>query len=618
MGCPMMKPQFTKDGGKSLRLWAICGTTALASVAFGETKDYLGPCAVVVSQDAKTVYVANADAKQVAWVDVPGGSVTRRVAVPAEPTGLVLSPDGTRLIVTCAASRSTVVVLDATAGRVLTSIPAGHTAIGPAVSPDGKRLYVCNRFDNDVSVIDLASGAQVARVKAVREPVAAAVTPNGGAVFVANHLPNDRLDAYPVSAAVTVIDTRTHETAAIRLPHGSHSLRGLCVSPDGKYVFVTHLFSNFELVPTQLEMGWMNINVISIIDVQQKKTRQTLGLDELYAAAGNPWGVACTADGKSLCVSHAGTHEITVVTTAAAVGELVHMYISGMVGAVPDDPRLGTDLRRRIKLPGKGPRGLAVAGSKVYVAEYFSDSLAVVDLQVKGDDAADAIALGPKPQLSSQRWGELLFNDATICHQQWQSCASCHPDGRTDVLNWDLMNDGVGNTKNTKSMILATKTPPSMAEGVRPTAGAAVRSGLSNILFATRPEEECVAIDAYIASLAPVPSPYLVDGRLSAAAERGKKLFESERTGCSRCHPAPLYTDLKMHNVGSRDKYGWVDKFDTPTLVEVWRTAPYLHNGLYLTIKELLVTGKHGKSGGRMEGLSEQELDDLAEFVLSL
>ena len=86
--------------------------------------------------------------------------------LPAEPSGLVLSPDGTQLIVTCAAPRSTVLVLDAATGQTLASIPAGHTAMGPAVAPDGKRLYVCNRFNNDVSVIDLAAGAEVARVKA--------------------------------------------------------------------------------------------------------------------------------------------------------------------------------------------------------------------------------------------------------------------------------------------------------------------------------------------------------------------------------------------------------------------------------------------------------------------
>lgn len=597
--------------------WILCGTLALASVGAEQTQGYLGPSALVVSRDGRTGYVVNADARQVACVDLPAGPVTRRIEVPAEPSGLVLSPDGSKLIVTCAAPHSTVLVIDAATGQVQAALPAGHTAMSPALAPDGKWLYVCNRFDNDVSVIDLAAGAEVTRVKAVREPVAAAVTPDGTAVFVANHLPNDRLDGYPVSALVTVIDTHTRQTTTIRLPHGSHSLRGLCISPDGKHAYVTHILSNFELVPTHVEFGWMNMNVVSVLDVPQRKVINTLGLDESYLAAGNPWGVACTADNKSICISHAGTHEVSIVDAAAAAGRMVQMYMSAAVGALPDDSGQPTSQRHRIQLTGKGPRGLAVAGSKLYVAEYFSDTLAVVDLRAPPGDGAEQIALGPPPQLTNRRWGEQLFHDATICRQQWQSCASCHPDGRADVVNWDLMNDGVGNTKNTKSVVLSFPTPPSMAEGVRPTAGAAVRAGLSNILFADRPEAECLAIDEYIQSLEPVPSPHLVSGKLSAAAERGKALFSSERTGCSRCHPPPLYTDLKMHDVGSRDKYGWADRFDTPTLVEVWRTAPYLHNGLYPTVKELLVQGKHGLNG-RLETLSEQEIDDLVEFVLSL
>jgi len=242
----------------------------------------------------------------------------------------------------------------------------------------------------------------------------------------------------------------------------------------------------------------------------------------------------------------------------------------------------------------------------------------VVDLQGEGDGKAGSIALGDEPELTLRRRGELLFNDATICYQRWQSCASCHPDGRTDALNWDLMNDGVGNFKNTKSMLLAHETPPAMAEGVRATAGAAVRAGLQNILFADRPEEESAAIDEYLRSLEPVPSPHLVGGRLSAAAERGKKLFESERIGCHKCHPAPLYTDLKMHDVGTKSPYEYKDAFDTTTLIEVWRTAPYLHDGRYRTMKEVFVQGKHGSSVGPVDELSEQEIDDLVEFALSL
>jgi len=600
--------------------WAVGGGAVPAGGGAHQTGDYQGPCALVASKDGGALYVASADAREVAWVELPGGKVTRRIAVPAEPTGLALTPDGTKLIVTCAGPRSTVAVLAAASGERIAAIRAGHTATGPAVSPDGKRLYVCNRFDNDVSVIDLAAGKEVARVGAVREPIAAAVTPDGQTVLVANHLPNTRADdAFrgDVSAVVTVIDTRTHQISAIELPHGANGVRDLCLSPDGQHALVAHLLSNFQKVPFRVDMGWINVNVVSILDVRRRKLVRTIGMDEQDLGAGNPWNVTFTADGESVCVSLAGTHELCVIGRSTLLSESARS-MSPMMAVWPVYISLGSSQWRRIKLPGKGPRGLAAAGSKVYVAQYFSDSVAVADPRAAGGASVGTIALGPPPQLTQRRRGQLLFHDATICYQHWQSCASCHPEGRADGLNWDLMNDGVGNPKNTKSMLLTHLTPPAMAEGVRMSAEEAVRSGIRHVLFADRPEEEAAAIDAYLQSLQPVPSPHLVDGRLSPAAERGRELFQGERVGCSACHPAPLYTDLRSHNVGSRSPSEHTDRFDTPTLVEVWRTAPYLHDGRYTTVKELLVEGKHGLSGGRGEELSEQDVDDLTEFVLSL
>jgi YVTN family beta-propeller protein len=584
-------------------------------------EQYLGPCAVAASNDGKTLYVACADARQLMWVELPGGEVIRRVTLPGEPHGIVLSPDGKTLIVTCAAPKSTIAVLEAVSGRVLTTIPAGHTATGAVLSPDGSRLYVCNRFDNDVSVIDLTAGKEIKRVAADREPIAAAITPDGGQVWVANHLPNMRTNVSiieEVSPVITVIDTKTHETTAVYLPSGSNGLRGICISPDGGHAFVTHLLSNFQELPFRLETGWINTNVVSIIDTRRQKLMTTIGLDKLDLGAGNPWDVAFTADGKSICVSLAGTHELSVIDRSRLLSDHAHRTMSPMMGAWPIYTSLGESLWRRIKLPGNGPRGLAAVGSKVYIAQYFHDSVAVVDLQTADDGSVHNIPLGPTPKLTQQRLGELLFHDATICYQRWQSCASCHPDGRADALTWDLMNDGFGNTKNTKSMLLSHRTPPTMAEGVRPSAEVAVRSGIVNILFAHRPESEAAAIDAYLKSLKPVPSPYLVDGRLSAAAERGRELYHSQRIGCHPCHPAPLYTALKIHNVGTRTPNEYGERFDTPTLVEVWRTAPYLHDGRYTTIKQLLVEGRHGLRGRRGENLTEQDMSDLVEYVLSL
>ena len=303
----------------AIREWAMAWLAAIfvalaaAKAHGGEYGAFLGPSVLAPSKDGRTLYVANADAKEVAFLSLPEGRVYRTVPVPGEPTGLTLAPHGTRLYVTCAAARSTVLVIDASSGQTKARIAVGHSACGPMVGPDGKRLYVCNRFDADVSVIDLEAGQEAARVPASREPVAAAVTPDGRSVFMANLLPAGRADGYDASAVVTVIDTATHETSSIRLPPGATGVRGICVGPDGQYAYATHVLAHYELPTTQVEHGWMNANALSVIDARKKERVNTVLLEDMERGAANPWGVACSADGKWLCVAHAGTHEVSLI-----------------------------------------------------------------------------------------------------------------------------------------------------------------------------------------------------------------------------------------------------------------------------------------------------------------
>ena len=608
-------------------LLAVCGRIAAAPATGADT--YLGPVAVVASGDGKRLFVANTDAKCVSVVDIAGGKVTRSIDMPAAPTGMVLGPGGAKLYVTCAAPKSTVVVLDAASGKEVSSISTGHTAIGPAIAPDGKMLYVCNRFDNAVALIDLATNQETARVATTREPVAVAITPDGATLFVANLLPLDRADSYDMASVVTVIDTASRQATSIRLPNGSTAVRDICVSPDGKYAYAVHILGRYQLPVTQVERGWVNSSAMSVIDVAAKKLLNTVLLDDVELGAANPWGVNCTADGASICVTHAGTHELSVINMKGLLRRLLAKPDGREKTAddVHNDLAFLVGLRRRVALQGgdssepivrttvNGPRGLEIIGTKVFAAAYFSDSLAVVDLKPKHGKGVSTIALGPKPKLTVERRGEMNFNDATLCFQKWQSCASCHVDARTDGLNRDLLNDGPGTPKNTKSLLLSHKTPPVMSSGNIPKAEVEVRKGLAHLLFAVRPEEDAVSIDEYLKSLEPVPSPRLVDGELSPAAERGKALFLGKQGGCIECHTKPHYTDLALHDVASKTPRDRRQKFDTPTLFESWRTAPYLHNGKYLTVKELLTKGKHSK---KIEMLTDEQIDDLVQFVLSL
>ncbi len=611
--------------GQVWGLSLVIGCAMLAATgqrAFAEDK-CLSPTAIIADRGSHELYVAEYTGQAVAVVATSKGDIARRISTPGSPSALALSPDDKTLYVAVAEPAGTVQFVNAATGDALATVAVGHTPSALALSPDGAVLYACNRFTNDVSVIDVASKKESARIPVIREPVAAAITPDGAQLCVANLLPAGAADGDFVAAAVSLIDTATKQVTNLVLPNGSSSLNGVCMSPDGKYAYVTHILAHYQLPTTQLERGWMNTNALSIVDLVQKKLLNTVLLDEVDLGAANPCGVACTADGKLLCVALAGTHELMAIDREAmharldkaAAGERV-TEVSATAADVPSDLSFLTGMRRRIALQGLGPRSLVLAGTKAYVADYFSDGLDVVDIAADAKPGGSLIALGPVIAMSPERKGELLFSDARMCFQHWQSCISCHPDARVDAFNWDLLNDGIGNPKNTKSMLLAHQTPPAMSLGVREKAEVAVRAGMKFIQFTVRPEEDAMAIDAYLKSLKPVPSPLLVDGALSPAARRGKEVFE--KAGCAVCHPEPLYTDKKQYDVGTGKDLDAGQAFDTPTLVEVWRTAPYLHDGRSATMGDLLTKDNPKDLHGRTSGLTADEIGDLVAFVLSL
>ncbi|MBN2269727.1 MAG: beta-propeller fold lactonase family protein [Sedimentisphaerales bacterium] len=613
--------------GRIVMLFAgvFCGIASFVPRAQAAQTDYLSPSALVADGPGQTLYIAEETANLIAVFDVASGAVKKTISLPDRPSGLALAPDGGTLYVTIGAPNGIISVVNLREGKAVAEMNAEHTPNAPVVSPDGKTLYVCNRFTNNVAVYDLPSKEITATIEVPREPFAAAITPDGKTLFVAHLIPGGAADGDYVAAGVSVIDTTAKKLEkAIQLPNGSVGLRDICLSPDGKFAYVTHVLARYQLPTTQLERGWMNTNALSIIDTAQKKLANTVLLDDVDLGGANPWGVRCTADGKYVCVAHAGTHQISVIDreklheklARAAAGEKVSDATSSY-DDVPNDLSFLVGLRRRINLTGNGPRGLALIGTNAYAAEYFTDTLGLVDIDPDVRPAAKSLALGPEKQLTEMRKGQMFFNDANLCFQKWQSCSSCHPgEARPDGLNWDLLNDGLGNPKNTKSMLLAHQTPPCMATGVRETAEVAVRAGIRHIQFAVRPEADAAAIDEYLKLLKPTPSPYLKEDRLRAAAKRGQEIFEN--ANCASCHPAPLYTDMKEYNIGTGRDREKDTLFDTPTLIEVWRTAPYLHDGRAATMKDLLTRHNSDDKHGQTSGLTDAQINDLALFVLSL
>ena len=563
------------------------------------------------------LYVLESQRQSVVKINLKSNRIRRRFAVPPN-TRDMLFEDPNSLLLVSGVAYGRISRLDLRKGTLETLVDAGHFPVAPVLDEAHQHVFVLNRFAGLATKIDLTTNQQTC-IAVGREPTAAVLSPDGQTLCIAHLLPEQPSTAEHVAAKISLVNTSDMSIAKqILLPNGSSGARNLALSADGRYVFVPHVIARFTLPTTQLERGWMNTNALSIIDLATQQRHATLLLDDVDQGAANPWDAGCAADGQTLVVSHAGTNQLSLIN----LPELMRTLAS-----TPEpENRLDVlaDCRIRLSTSGRLPRDLLADGEQIFVANYFSDSIDHFRLD---ELHLETIQFGI-PKLALHQTGEYQFHTATTCFQEWQSCTSCHPDARADGFNWDLLNDDLGNPKNAKSLLYAHRTPPMNWTGIRENMEASVRAGMLHIQFHLIDEREAEAIDTYLRMLDPVPSPHLVDGELSDAAKRGKALFESPEVGCADCHPAPEYTDLFAHNVGTHSPLdstvtatGKVIaqlEFDTPSLVEAWRTAPYLHDGRYATIKKVITIGNHGDLRGRTSHLSDEQIDDLVEFVKSL
>ncbi len=125
---------------------------------------------------------------------------------------------------------------------------------------------------------------------------------------------------------------------------------------------------------------------------------------------------------------------------------------------------------------------------------------------------------------------------------------------------------------------------------------------------------------------------------LNESAQRGLELFRG-KARCTRCHSGFNFTDEKFHNIG----IGWdtnsvdlgrylvtknaedIGAFKTPTLREIARTAPYMHDGRFRTLEEVVNFYNQGGIKNPYQDntlipleLTEQERQDVVALLKSL
>jgi YVTN family beta-propeller protein len=578
---------------------------------------YRSPAELIPSPDGSRIYVCEQTAKRISIFDVSSKKMlSDQILLPNEVTGCAVSKDGMTLFATCGSENwpaGYVYVVNIASGKVAKRIGVGHYPRSPVLSPDGKKLFVCNQFSNSVSVVDVGTEQQVNVIRVKREPYVLDVTPDGKTLVVGHLLPNEpSTDTMNVVSCIGIIDIATQVIDTVKLLVGGKSILGLCISRDGKYAFATHLIGRFSLPAIKLQNGWVQSNNLAVIDINSKKFLNDIELDDATKGKANPWSVKCSPDSKFLVVAHAGSNNLSIypydslVANASRGIDLSH------------DFTVTQRLCIRVQVTTKGPRSLAIVGNNVYTAGYFDDAAATMEVIEMSTASKNSYTIG-EPQLQNgERIGESNFYDAALCIQNWQSCGSCHPQARTDGINWMLSSE-VTRPRNTKSMVHSWWTPPTSWSGRRPHAGGldgSIRMSIYYNLMLEFTEEMALPLDTFLMALKPMASPFLEKGQLSLSAKRGKALFnDSEKTGCVLCHPAPLFTDNMSHNAGVPDSYDAAQNFNTPGLIECWRTGPYGHIGSYNTIDEIVKIRAHAP---KASNLSTQELNDLVNYVLSL
>lgn len=571
---------------------------------------------VAFAPDGKTLAVTDATTPAVVLIDPATRTILRTVKLAGPPAGLAWAADGKRLFA-AESGASSIAEVDPANGSISRRLSTGRYPRGLAVVPRRQLLLAADWGLDKLTVIDLATGATKANLTVGRQPTAVAITPDESLALVSNMIPATASTAPDTATEVSVIDLQTLQAKPpIRLPLGSTDTRGIAISGDGRTAFVVHTLGRFNLPTTQLDRGWVNTNALTIIDVPASKITATVLLDQVMDGAADPWGIALDPSGVRMFVSLSGVHQLAVIdlerlpeilkeTPELLVNDLAALYRHNLI--------------RRLDMPAQGPRGLAVSpdGKLVAVAGFFSGNVVLTD--INGANPA-ALPLGPQEPPHLARQGEAIFHDAGRCFQRWLSCASCHPGTRADGLNWDLLNDGLGNPKNARSLVFSDRTPPLMSHGVRDDLGACVRAGFVHILFTEPKVQDVEAVTAYLKSLKPVVSPYRkADGSLTDAAQRGEKIYNDPLVACGKCHPGPLLTDLGMYDVGtSRPFDRGALRFDTTSLVELWRTPPYLHDGSAVTIRQVLVEENRGDKHGVTSKLTPAQIDDLVAYLQSL
>jgi cytochrome c peroxidase len=184
------------------------------------------------------------------------------------------------------------------------------------------------------------------------------------------------------------------------------------------------------------------------------------------------------------------------------------------------------------------------------------------------------------------------------------ACASCHLDGRSDGLSWQI------GGRVLQTPILAGRlrgTAPYRWDGSAADLPASIADTVKRLGGRGLDAAHTQSLVAYLDTLPSVPAPM----RDATAVARGKAQFDA--LGCARCHRGNDSSDGARHPVT-----GTLREVDTPSLHALAASAPYFHDGSAPTLDAVL------RDRGSVHGMTkpiaidDAAMRDLIAFLESL
>ncbi len=287
-----------------------------------------------------------------------------------------------------------------------------------------------------------------------------------------------------------------------------------------------------------------------------------------------------------------------------------------------------------------------------------------------------------KPNIETEkvRLGKLLFYEKALSFNNSKSCSSCHNPSQafSDGYRTSATATGENTKHNAPSLINVSKlkvfawkdssvlslekqmlrplyahNPIELGTNINKQAieillkKSEKYKSLTNTVFQQNKTSQQIIVEsitAYLKTLKSTNAPYdnYVAGTKSAisqSAQRGEKLFYSNKLNCGQCHSGTYFTrasstfncfEKSILNV-TKSTNASTERIKIPSLRNVWLTKPYFHNGSIETLSEVIdlyakgenIILKHNKKlvkPGIYKGftITKQEKQDVIQFLISL